>query len=74
MEEEFIPTLGNLSSNNLESNLFDRRMWFQQDEATPNLAQNVRTYLNEVFQIGGLKEWAQLCGRQQHLILPYKVF
>lgn len=55
-------TLVNLFPNNLNPNLFDQRIWFQQDGAPPHFAKNVRNYLNEVFPKGLLEEGVLLSG------------
>ncbi|XP_018565555.1 uncharacterized protein LOC108906701 [Anoplophora glabripennis] len=40
-----------LYPHNLDPDLFNQRIWSQQDGAPPHFVQNVRTCLNEVFDI-----------------------
>lgn len=39
LQEEMIFTLVNLFPNNLDPNLLDQRMWFQEDAAPPHFTQ-----------------------------------
>lgn len=62
LQEDLIPCLSALFPNPIDPDLFDDRIWFQQDGAPPHFALNVRRYLDENFRnrwIGrrGAIEW-----------------
>lgn len=49
LQEDLVPCLAALYPNELDPDLPDERLWYQQDGAPPHYAVTVRQYLDEIF-------------------------